>query len=84
MTTIERASALSGVPVWMLRSDCRLRGFSLVRLATMSAMRRKGMSYPAIARTFGRHHTTVMADVRTADAYAARYPRFQAFVEALA
>ena len=84
MTTIERASALSGVPVWILRSDCRLRGLCLVRFAAMSAMRRKGMTLPAIGQAMRRDHSTVLSGIRKADAYAARYPRFMAFVEALA
>ena len=84
MTTIERASALSGVPVWMLRSDCRLRGLCLVRFAAMAAMRRKGMSYPAIGKALARDHSTIISGIRTAGIYAERYPRFSAFVEALA
>lgn len=84
MTTIERASALSGVPVSVLRGPSRLRGICLVRWAAMTAMRRKGMSYPAIGRAMCRDHATVHVGLRQASDYAARYPKYAAFVEAIA
>jgi chromosomal replication initiation ATPase DnaA len=84
MTTIERASALSGVPVSAIVGPSRLRAICIVRWAAMTALRRTGMSYPAIGRQFGRHHTTVMNGIAKGETYALFDDRYSSLVEALA
>lgn len=84
ITTIERASAISGYPLAVLRGPCRLRPICLIRWAAMTAMRRKGMSYPAIGRAIHRNHATVINGVRQARRYAARDAVYAAFLERLA
>lgn len=83
MNTIERASALSGVPVSVLRGPSRERPVCLVRWAAMTAMRRKGMSYPKIGQVFNRDHSTVMSGIRKGQTYALFLPSYSAMVEAL-
>lgn len=84
ITTIERASAVAGIPVADLRGPSRVRVICLIRWAAMTAMRRKGMSYPAIGRAIHRNHATVINGVRQARRYAARDAVYAAFVERLA
>lgn len=83
ITTIERASAVTGIPVSDLRGPSRVRDICLIRWAAMAAMRSKGMTYPAIGRAMHRDHTTVINGVRQAGRYAARDAEYAQFVDAL-
>lgn len=66
VTTLERASVATGVPVAVLRGRCKRRDLCMIRWAVMSAMRGKGMSLAAIGRTMHRDHCTVHKGLRRA------------------
>lgn len=59
------AAALFDVPVDRVKGPHRESGeVARVRQMAMTAMRRRGMSFPAIAMTIGRDHKTVWHGVR--------------------
>lgn len=84
MTTIERASVLSGVPVAVLRGPNRSPSICRTRFAVMYALRARGLSLAAIGRVLHRHPTTVLSGLRRCDDMALRDRGFLALVEALA
>lgn len=79
---IERASALSGLSVDVLRGRSRLRRVCVVRWAVMLALRLKGLSLPAIGRLLNRDHSTVLSGIERANGLR-RYAAFSRFVQAL-
>lgn len=84
MTTIERASALFGVPVSVLRGPSRVPSVCRARFAVMYVMRAHHLSLTSIGNALRRHHTTVLSGLRRADDLACRDPEFLALVEAIA
>lgn len=83
MTTIERASAATGYKLADLRGPSRIPDLCRVRFAIMDAMRRKGMTLPAIGRALHRDHTTILSGLRRAE-YLRAEPDFMKLVETLA
>lgn len=80
---LDRAAALSGLSIDVLRGRSRLRRICVVRWAVMLALRIKGLSLPAIGRLLNRDHSTVLSGLERANGLR-RYAAFNRFVEALA
>lgn len=65
------AAAIVGLDQDAIRQRTRSREYSWTRFAVMNEARRRGCTYPAIARIMGIDHTSVMHGVRRADEIAA-------------
>lgn len=74
---LQVAAELAGANVTQIRSSWRAPP-ELVRArwAYMSAMRKRGVSFPQIGKRISRDHATVMYGCRQADYFAARSPEF--------
>ena len=65
--TLDNASKATGIPIADLRGPTRTRHICWTRYAIMEAMRRRGMSTPAIGRLFHRDHSTIVSALRQAE-----------------
>lgn len=64
----EDVSKRTGVSVTNILGTKKLAGFAKARREVWAIAHRSGMSYPQIADTVGRHHTTILHGVRKAQA----------------
>lgn len=80
---IERAAAISGYPVSVLRGPARDRPIYTVRWAVMAILRARGLSLATIGRLLNRDHTTIISGLERADRLR-RDPSFTDLLEALA
>ena len=64
-TVFESLCLLHSTTPKIMRHPSRLAGLVKKRKAIMHAMRCLGFSYPEIGRVCERHHTTVLANVRS-------------------
>ncbi len=63
----DHATAIAGLDRDAIRQHARTREYTWTRYAVMSEARRRGCSYPAIAKVMGFDHTTIIHGVRRAD-----------------
>jgi chromosomal replication initiator protein len=72
------------VPVDTLTSRRRTRGVAFPRMVAMYLCRRVTLaSFPVVGRLFGRHHSTVVRDVRRAKAILDEDPALRRLLEEL-
>ncbi len=78
------AAQVFGVPITVLRGDCRERTAVRARWAVWLCLHRRGHAKIAIGRRAARDHSTVGYAISMAEQHEARSPEFAAMVREVA